>query len=254
MYLSFVISVLLHALILFMGMVIWRFAPPELRNEAVIPIDVVTVAMEEQRILEEVPPSMEAAPQETIKAEPVVAKEEVEDINDEVQSLIQEKKKKRKSQDGKQGRLNPERLENLIDKRLKRAERKPLDTSKLAEKLEKRINRNTRIDQVAALSIQQALDSKVSQCYNPPQGAHNMSFVKIYIRFRLNEDGSLASNPKINRISGMTNENRAYVNAVGNAALRAVYLCSPYDNLPAKFVDYWARDDIELTFDPSRLM
>ncbi|HLU91954.1 MAG TPA: hypothetical protein VKZ46_05145, partial [Pedomonas sp.] len=150
-------------------------------------------------------------------------------------------------------RLDASKLENLIDKRLEKADRKPLNVSELAQTLEKDISKNARLDTRAAATIQQLMDAQVSRCFNPPTGGRDVRDMTVTVRLRLDPQGRILDQPVVVSQTGVTAGNQAYAQALASAARRAILRCAPY-NLPAELAPIWAGQEMELNFDPSRLM
>lgn len=75
---------------------------------------------------------------------------------------------------------------------------------------------------------------RIQSCYNAPISASNGDVSPPVLDIRLNQDGSLASDPTVMR-SGANSTDRA----VADAALRAVRRCAPY-RVPAQFAPYYS--------------
>ena len=58
------------------------------------------------------------------------------------------------------------------------------------------------------------------------------------LRFRLNEDGSLAGRPSVVRQTGVNDTNRAQAGRHAEQAIRAVQLAAPFD-LPTQYYEAW---------------
>lgn len=94
-------------------------------------------------------------------------------------------------------------------------------------------------------SIAQAVQRQLKPHWNPPSGLEVDRLVTV-VRFRLNEDGSLAGNPTVVRTEGQTAANSAQVGRHQEQAVRAVRLAAPF-NLPAQYFSVWR--SLETNFD-----
>jgi colicin import membrane protein len=77
------------------------------------------------------------------------------------------------------------------------------------------------------------LRDQIQRCYQAPISASNGDATAPMLDIRLNQDGSLASDPTLMR-AGSNSTDRA----VADAALRAVRRCAPY-RVPAQFAPYY---------------
>jgi len=78
------------------------------------------------------------------------------------------------------------------------------------------------------------LREQIQRCYTAPISASGGDTTPPMLDIRLNQDGSLASEPTVMR-AGATTADRA----VADAALRAVRRCAPY-RVPAQFAPYYS--------------
>lgn len=94
-------------------------------------------------------------------------------------------------------------------------------------------------------SEQASLISAISRQLRPhwtaPQGVDVERLVTI-VRFRLNEDGSLAGEPRVVSQTGRTDANAPQMGRHAELALRAVKLAAPFD-LPKEYYQYWKSVD-----------
>jgi colicin import membrane protein len=77
------------------------------------------------------------------------------------------------------------------------------------------------------------LQDQMQKCYSPPIGASTGASTLPLLDIRLNNDGSLMSEPRVVRAGNSAGER-----AIADAALRAVRRCAPY-RVPAAFVPYF---------------
>ena len=89
----------------------------------------------------------------------------------------------------------------------------------------------------AKASIGQAVARQIKPHWSPPSGPEVESIVS-FVRFRLNEDGSLAGTPQVVRQTGINDTNRAQAARHGEQAVRAVRLAAPFD-LPPEYYEAW---------------
>lgn len=264
----------------------WPVSAPERTLTDPISIELVDVA-EVPRVTETPKPSIDAAPQETVEPDAVEPEPEPdpepepapkpepkpeprpeprpepkpepapppkpEPRPEPKKEQPKPKKEQPKKPEKPKERLDASKLENLIDKRLEKADRKPLNVSELAQTLEKDISKNARLDTRAAATIQQLMDAQVSRCFNPPTGGRDVRDMTVTVRLRLDPQGRILDQPVVVSQTGVTAGNQAYAQALASAARRAILRCAPY-NLPAELAPIWAGQEMELNFDPSRLM
>lgn len=245
----------MHAAVL--AAVLFAWPASRVINEATEPVSVEVLTVDELTRMTEMPkPSMAAAPRETSAPDQAQAESQQEpepaQAPADTPPLPDQKPKPEKAPADKP-QLDASRLENLIDKSLKQANRKPLNVSELARTLEKDIAKKAVLDVRAAITLQQLMDAQVSRCFNPPTGGSDVANMTVTLRLRLDPEGKIVDPPVIVRQTGMTEGNRAYAQALASAARRAVIKCAPYD-LPKELAPVWAGQELELNFDPSRLM
>ena len=89
----------------------------------------------------------------------------------------------------------------------------------------------------AKASIGQAVSRQIKPHWSPPSGPEVENIV-TFVRFRLNEDGSLAGTPQVVRQTGINDTNRAQAQRHGEQAVRAVRLAAPFD-LPPEYYEAW---------------
>lgn len=91
-----------------------------------------------------------------------------------------------------------------------------------------------------------ALRGQIQRCWSPPAGVSEAGSLRISIQLRLDPTGALETVPQIVGGGGASMVERI----AGEAALRAVRRCAPY-NLPAEKYETWA--DVIVNFDPSQM-
>jgi len=240
-----------------------------------VPVEIVEIS-DMARVTELPKPSMEAAPQETVEAtapepapeEAVAAPPEPKpappktvsdvpapDAKTKPEPPKPAEKPKDKSADAakKTGpqRLDSQQLASLLDKKLPKAERKPLNTSALATSLEKSIPRGALLDARATATLEQAIRSQVAPCWNPPIGGAEAGKMTVQLRIQMGKDGRVLGAPQVIGQTGVTAANSVYAKAFAESARRAVLRCSPL-TLPPDLYESWKL--FELNFDPSKML
>lgn len=238
-----------------------------------VPVEIVEIS-DMARVTEPPKPSMEAAPQETVEAtapEPAPAdaaapappKPAPKTASDVPAPDAKAKPEPPKPADKatakpadaakKTGpeRLNSQQLANLLDKKLPKAERKPLNTSALATSLEKSIPRGALLDARATATLEQAIRSQVAPCWNPPLGGAEAGRMTVQLRIQMAKDGRVLGAPQVIGQTGVTAANSTYAKAFAESARRAVLRCSPL-TLPPDLYDAWKL--FELNFDPTKML
>jgi hypothetical protein len=144
--------------------------------------------------------------------------------------------------------FNLKRIEALLDKR--EAEDTPAPAQKLAIKVPKdqpQISDTVRNRRLA--SIQSAIASQISECWNAPAGASYAETLVVRIRIFLAGDGSLSRVPEIMDSSRLKGD--SFFRAAAEAARRAIQRCAPLE-LPVEQYDIWR--EVVLNFDPSKML
>lgn len=90
-------------------------------------------------------------------------------------------------------------------------------------------------EQKAALSA--AIIRQIRPHWAPPSGADSDK-LRTTVTVRLNEDGSLAGEPRVTAQTGVTDSNRAQADLARDRAIRAVKLAAPF-KLPPQFYSAW---------------
>ena len=89
----------------------------------------------------------------------------------------------------------------------------------------------------AKASIGQAVARQIKPHWAPPNGPE-VEAITTFVRFRLNEDGSLNGRPTVVRQTGINDTNRAQAGRHGEQAIKAVQLAAPFD-LPPEYYEAW---------------
>ncbi|MDC0886240.1 energy transducer TonB [Altererythrobacter sp.] len=89
----------------------------------------------------------------------------------------------------------------------------------------------------ARASLAQAVARQLRPHWTPVDGADREKLVSV-VRWRLNQDGSLAGRPTLVKQTGITDANRAQAQRHGENAVRAVQLAAPFD-LPDEYYEGW---------------
>ncbi|MXO64049.1 energy transducer TonB [Qipengyuania oceanensis] len=89
----------------------------------------------------------------------------------------------------------------------------------------------------AKASLSQAVARQIKPHWSPPDGPE-VEKITTYVRFRLNENGSLAGRPEMVRQTGVNDVNRAQAGRHAEQAIRAVQLAAPFD-LPGEYYNAW---------------
>lgn len=93
-----------------------------------------------------------------------------------------------------------------------------------------------------------ALRAQMQRCWTIPAGAQDAESLIVKVNIQLNPDGSVVST----RVMGAPLSPSNYYQAAADAAVRAVRLCAPYQNLPPEKYSSWR--DINMTFDPRAML
>ena len=88
------------------------------------------------------------------------------------------------------------------------------------------------------------LRQRVGQCWSIPAGARDAAGLVVTLRFQLDINGNLTSQPLVEQVT-----NHPAAQAAARSALAALVQCQPYDRMPKETHRLWA--DIRMKFDPS---
>ncbi len=89
---------------------------------------------------------------------------------------------------------------------------------------------------------------QMKRCWSPPVGAHDAAALVVKVRLSLTPDGKILSGPVVVNRGQLGN---SFFRAAAESVLRAIRRCQPFD-MP--FEKYAAWRDIELIFDPSKML
>jgi len=87
------------------------------------------------------------------------------------------------------------------------------------------------------------LKAQLMSCWNPPVGVSEAKDLVVTVRFSLNRDGSLSSEPMV-----LNRGRNALFQIAAESATRAVRRCQPF-HLPASKYEAW--QEVEVNFDPN---
>lgn len=98
------------------------------------------------------------------------------------------------------------------------------------------------------LSEIDAFRAQMQRCWSPPSGARDAEDLRILVRLSLTPNGAVSAGPVV------VNRGRLgdpFFRAAAESVLRAIRRCQPF-NMPVEKYASWR--NIELTFDPSRML
>ncbi|MEX6507097.1 hypothetical protein [Jiella sp. M17.18] len=146
-------------------------------------------------------------------------------------------------------------------KKTETSDESKFDADKIAQLLNKEKSAGggaKRSEQQASLGMQHTTGAKLSQseldalrgqiqkCWSPPAGVEGAGSLRVSIEMHLDPSGQLQGRPVI--VDGGSGSMQQRI--AGEAALRAVRRCAPY-NLPADKYETWS--EVVLNFDPSQM-
>lgn len=102
-------------------------------------------------------------------------------------------------------------------------------------------------DQQVTATALDWLRQRVGQCWSVPAGARNAAGLVVTLRFQLDVNGKLTSQPLVERVT-----NHPAAEAAARSALAALIQCQPYDRMPRETHHLWS--DIRMKFDPSLMV
>jgi hypothetical protein len=101
-------------------------------------------------------------------------------------------------------------------------------------------------------SLMAILNSQIVACWSPPPTAPRLEQFAVEFELRLNSNGTIAVPPRLTGASAEAAPHDASVRAAADAARRALYSCAPY-RLPGSLYDQW-REIASFRFDPASAM
>jgi outer membrane biosynthesis protein TonB len=123
------------------------------------------------------------------------------------------------------------------------------DVAKSELKEQKESKGPTEVGDSLSLSVKDSIKKQIEGCWNPPAGNKDAARLKVLLNISFKQDGEVA-NVKIidnNKYAGDD-----LYRAAADAAMRAVYKCSPLQDLPVDQYKTW--QNLEFYFDPSDLI
>lgn len=102
-----------------------------------------------------------------------------------------------------------------------------------------------------SMTEKDAIRNQFIKCWRMPAGAKNDYDLAVKVRVLLNPDGSVREAGLIPSQASRY-QSDTFFRAAADAAIRAVQLCNPLQDLPAEKYDAWR--DIELNFDPMEML
>ena len=93
-----------------------------------------------------------------------------------------------------------------------------------------------------------ALRAQMQKCWSPPAGARDAESLVVQVRLSLTRRGDISAGPVVINRSELGNP---FFRAAAESVLRAIRQCEPFELPPEKYVGW---RDIELTFDPSKML
>lgn len=224
---------------------------PENKNDKEKPVDKPKPIEKEAEVQKDKTPVEEPKKAET-KPEPdkdaVVLKDKKEEKKPEPKPELkpEPKKEQPKKEEVKKKPSKPKVSE--YDALLKTLEETVKKNDK-KEKVDKTTKGPSDVGAPLSLSVKDSIKKQIEQCWNPPAGNKDAGKLQILLNIIFNRDGSVA-NVKI--IDTIKYGNDELYKVAADAAVRAVYKCSPLQGLPVDQFNLWK--NLEFNFDPSNLI
>ncbi|MCF6292348.1 MAG: hypothetical protein L3J04_03030 [Robiginitomaculum sp.] len=256
---GFLISVLLHFAVIFVGV---TMLPDAMQNRTeitpVIPVDLVMLA-EETNIKEVIAEIPEPIIEKKLVSEPVVEQPKTIEPEPIIQPVKPKPKVNKPEPIVKKEVVKPKPKPKpkpptfdlaRLDKKL--ATNRPVE-SEFDKLLEKNITSRAAIGAADALSVDEVdlLRSQMYGCWRAPLDAPNPEKLVVRVKLRLNVDGSLQGAPEVLNQNRINSSNDPFWRAASSSAHRAVIRCQPY-SLPAEKYASW--QEIILTFNAAEMM
>lgn len=100
-----------------------------------------------------------------------------------------------------------------------------------------------------SFSVKDSIKKQIEQCWSPPAGNKDAGKLQVLLDISFKPDGTVSSAKVINNNRYSSDE---MYRVAADAAMRAVYKCSPLQGLPVDQYKAWER--IEFNFDPSEMI
>jgi outer membrane biosynthesis protein TonB len=123
------------------------------------------------------------------------------------------------------------------------------EKSDIEEKVDKTSKGQHNPGMKLSLSVKDSIKKQIEQCWSPPAGNKDAGKLQILLDISFNQDGSVSKAKVINNNRYSSDE---MYKVAADAAVRAVYKCSPLQDLPIDQYKAWER--IEFNFDPSEMI
>jgi colicin import membrane protein len=141
--------------------------------------------------------------------------------------------------------FDPDRILALLDRRA------PKPSAPAPAPRAARTQRGIGDMSAATMDIQAAFLQQMRECWNFPAGAPNPEQLIVEMDIRLSPDGHLVGRPQLSSATQAAMSGNPFMKAAGEAALRAVGVCEPYQ-LPQDRYDRWR--ELTLIFDPTKMV
>ena len=138
-------------------------------------------------------------------------------------------------------------LKNLANEKKQRKREPEKKLEKIASKSPPTPKRSALQERMIAQGLAQAINSQVTPCWKIQAGAKDAANMRVAVNIRLNPDGSLGRQPRVQDDTRMSRD--GFFRAVAESALRALRdpVCMPL-KLPYEHYDMWK--EISFVFDP----
>ena len=142
-------------------------------------------------------------------------------------------------------------LKNLAQDKRKAEKAKAAKPEKAAKPVDETPKRSALQARMMAASLAQAVNRQITPCWSIPAGAKDAANMSVAIRIRLNPDGTLGGQPKVEDSARLGRD--PFFRAVAESSLRALGnpQCMPL-KLPYDQYDLWK--EITFVFDPKEAL
>ena len=185
-------------------------------------------------------------------AEPEPVKKDAVEIPDEGAKPKPKEKEKKKEEEEKKKADDFAALMSKLKQQEKQepTKEKPKDDASQAEN---KTRSDAAYDDSMPLSISEKdmIRGQFIKCWTMPAGSPNPEELIVQVRVLLGQDGSVTEAKLVSGQEGRYGSD-TFFRAAADAAIRAVWKCSPLQQLPPDKYGSWR--DMELTFDPQELL
>ena len=198
-------------------------------------------------------PEQETKPEPKPEPKPEVIKQEIKKTEEKIKkeespAVVKPKPTPKKEEKKEKKKKKPKPKANEYDALLK-----TLEESNAKSEAEEIVDKPTKgphnVGMPLSLSLRDSIKKQIEQCWSPPAGNKDAGKLQVLLDISFKQDGTVASAKVLDNSRYSSDE---MYRVAADAAVRAVYKCSPLQGLPVDQYSSW--ENIEFNFDPSEMI